>query len=895
MKKTITVIDTFGFLFRSYFALPPLRSREGFPTGLLTGFINFISNIGKDFQTDYIVFALDAKGNTFRNDLFENYKAHRPDVPEDLLKQLPIAISWIEQMGFKTAIRTGFEADDIVASIAHDAKIKGLEVRIVSHDKDLYQLIEDDTIYLFDPTKKVIINEEKCFEKYGVHPSLFTDYQSLLGDSADNIPGVKGIGAKTAEALIKEFGTLENIYENLENIAKKRTKELLIEGKEMAFISKQLVTLSKDCHVIDNLEEFVLPLENPILKISETLIKYDMHKILEKVSKNGMSYKTEIPKEIEKKDDKLEYILLDNEHSLSLVINTIPRDSIISFDTETTDIDVTKAKIVGFSFAYEENKAYYVPIAHSYLGVGNQISKEAARQAIVQLNRFKLVLQNFKYDYQIVKYNFDLELKLYADTMILSWLLNTNEKVGLDYQIDKYFKHKMISFKDVVKKGEDFSNIDISKACEYAAEDALMTLKLFNKQLEIFKEDGKEELLKLAFELEFDFIYVLAEMENNGIKIDVELLKQYKEKSNKYINELTNQIHVVSDVKFNINSPKQLGVVLFETLGLTSSKKTKTGYSTDEAVLSGLVDEHPVIPLLLKYREAYKLQSTYIEPLLELGLKNSDNRVHTSFLHTGTATGRLSSKNPNLQNIPVGSDSILQIRQAFIPKDGYKLVGVDYSQIELRLLAHFSQDVALVDAFKNDLDIHYQTAVKIFGEDKAKEKRNIAKSINFGLLYGMGSKKLGDTLGIPSKEAKQYIDSYFEAFKSVKDYLKSIEDFAYTNGYVKTLLNRKRLFDFDSANAMMKAAYLREAVNTLFQGSAADLIKLSMIEIYKKYKNNDNIKLLLQIHDELIFEVKEECLNEVCNDLKAIMEDVYNLNVPLKVSLAVGNSWQELK
>ena len=895
MKKTITVIDTFGFLFRSYFALPPLKSREGFPTGLLTGFINFISNIGKDFQTDYIVFALDAKGNTFRNELYDGYKAHRPDVPEDLLKQLPIAISWIEQMGFKTAIRTGFEADDIVASIAFDAKNKGLEVRIVSHDKDLYQLIDDDTIYLFDPTKKVIINEEKCFEKYGVHPSQFTDYQSLLGDSADNIPGVKGIGAKTAEALIKEFGTLENIYANIESITKKRTKELLLEGKEMAFISKKLVTLSKDCHMIDNLEEFILPFENPILKISETLIKYDMHKILEKVSKNGMSYKTEIPKEVEKKEDKLEYILLDNEHSLSLVINTIPRDSIISFDTETTDIDVTKAKIVGFSFAFEENKAYYVPISHSYLGVGNQISMEAARQAIIQLNRYKLVLQNFKYDYQIIKHNFDIELKLYADTMILSWLLNTNEKVGLDYQIDKHFRHKMISFSDVVKKGENFSNVEISKACEYAAEDALMTLKLFNRQLEIFKEKNEEEILQLAFDVEFEFIYVLAEMENNGIKIDVELLKEYKEKSNKYISELTSKIHEISGVEFNINSTKQLGVVLFETLGLTASKKTKTGYSTDEAVLSSIENEHPVIPLLLKYREAYKLQSTYIEPLLELGLKNEDNRIHTSFLHTGTATGRLSSKNPNLQNIPVGSDSILQIRQAFIPKEGYKLVGIDYSQIELRLLAHFSQDEALVDAFKNNLDIHYQTAVKIFGEERAKEKRGIAKSINFGLLYGMGSKKLGDTLGIPSKEAKQYIDSYFEAFKSVKDYLKSIEDFAHMNGYVKTLLNRKRLFNFESANAMMQAAYLREAVNTLFQGSAADLIKLSMIKIYQKYKNNDKMRLLLQIHDELIFEIKDEFVNDFTEEIRQIMENIYPLNIPLKVSVAIGNSWQELK
>ena len=894
MKKTITVIDTFGFLFRSYFALPPLKSRDGFPTGLLTGFINFVANIGKDFQTDYIVFALDAKGDTFRNELFDGYKAQRPSVPEDLLKQLPIAISWIEQMGFKTAIRTGFEADDIVASIAFDAKLKGLEVRVVSHDKDLYQLIEDDYIYLFDPIKKVVINEAKCFEKYGVHPKQFTDYQSLLGDSADNIPGVKGVGAKTAEALIQQFGTLENIYANLENIEKKRWRILLEENQEMAFISKQLVTLSKDCHIIDNLEDFLLPIENPILKISDILQKYDMSKILDRINKNGMSFKTDIPKEIEKTIE-AKYVLLNDENKLSLAINSIPRDAIVAFDTETTDLDVQKAQIVGFSFSYEENTAYYVPISHHYLGVPEQISKDAAKLAIVQLNRHKLVLQNFKYDYQIIKNNFDIELKLFADTMILSWLLDTNEKVGLDYQVDKYFKHKMIAFKDVVKKGENFSNVDISSACDYAAEDALMTLKLYNKQLEVFKEKESEDLLKLAFSIEFDFIYVLASMENNGIKIDVELLKEYKEKSTKYISELTNDIYKASGVEFNINSPKQLGVVLFETLGLPTAKKTKTGYSTDEGVLSGLKDAHDVVPLLLKYREAYKLQSTYIEPLLDLGLKNSDNRIHTSFLHTGTATGRLSSKNPNLQNIPVGTESVLQIRSAFIPQDGYKLIGIDYSQIELRLLAHYSKDEALVSAFNNDLDIHYQTAVKIFGEENAKDKRNIAKSINFGLLYGMGSKKLGDTLGIPSKEAKLYIDSYFEAFKSVKDYLKSIEDFAHINGYIKTLLNRKRLFDFETANAMVKAAYLREAVNTLFQGSAADLIKLSMIEINKKYKNNDNVKMLLQIHDELIFEVKEGSVKNTVEELKQIMENVYKLNIPLKVSIAIGNSWQELK
>jgi DNA polymerase-1 len=892
MKKTITVIDTFGFLFRAYYALPPLKSKSGFPTGLLTGFMNFVSNIGKDFQTDYIVFALDSKGDTFRSEIYNEYKSHRPDVPEDLLKQLPVAIDWIEKMGFKTAIKSGFEADDIVASIAKDGKEKGYEVRIVSHDKDLYQLIEEG-IYLFDPIKKVVITRESCFDKYGVYPEQFTDYQSLLGDSADNVPGVKGVGAKTAQALIEQFDNLDNIYANLENIEKKRWVTLLTEGKEMAYISKQLVTLSKDCHCIDNIEEFNLPKENPILKIADTLMEHDLNRIVDRVNKDGLNYKTKIPesKVIEKND----YILLDNDEKLFSVINSIPKDSIVAFDTETTDVDVRNAKIVGFSFAWENNQAYYAPIAHFYLGVGDQINLESARKAIMQLNGFKLVLQNFKYDYAIVKKNLDFELKLYADTMIMSWLLNTSEKVGLDYQIDKYFDHKMITFKDVVKKGENFSNVEVSKACEYAAEDALMTLKLYNKLLEVFKDNEEEELLDIAFKYEFDFTYVLAQMEEKGVKVDPSILEKLKNENSLYIQELTKDIYNKAGSEFNINSPKQLGVILFETLGLKGAKKTKTGYSTNETVLSKLYDEHEIIPLLLKYRESYKLQSTYIEPLLQLAQKDEENKVYTSFIQTGTATGRLSSKNPNLQNIPVRTSAGAQIRSAFIPQEGYTFVGIDYSQIELRLLAHFSEDESLLEAFNSDLDIHHQTAVKIFGEEEAAKNRSIAKSINFGLLYGMGSKKLSDTLGISVRDAKRYIESYFEAFSNVKNYLKSIEEYSFEHGYVKTLINRKRLFDYDSANGMQKAGYLRESVNTLFQGSAADLIKLSMIKISNKYKSYNSCRMLLQIHDELIFEVKEGECEKITDDLAKIMEEIYQLKVPLKVSKTLGKSWQSLK
>ncbi|WP_419769831.1 MAG: DNA polymerase I [Candidatus Marinarcus sp.] len=899
-NKTITVIDTFGFLFRSFYALPPLKSKSGFPTGLLTGFMNFISNIGKDFQTDYIVFALDSKGDTFRNELYSEYKAHRQEVPQDLLTQLPIAISWIEKMGFKTASRVGFEADDIVASIAHDAREKGLIVRIVSHDKDLYQLIDDNKIFLFDPIKKEIVNEEKCITKYGVKPIQFIDYQALIGDSADNIPGVKGVGAKTAQALLEQYETLDNIYANLENIEKPRWAKLLDENKEMAYLSKKLVTLKTDSHCIEVLEEFLLPRENPILKIENTLLEYDLNKIIERVHQNGLNYKTHMPSQtqpvvVEKKESAFESILVQNAEEMFKIIDSILPDDIVAFDTETTSVDAKKASIVGFSFCFNDTKAYYVPIGHFYLGVGEQISKENAKEAILKLNAHKLVLQNFKYDSQIIKHNFDIELKLYADTMILAWLLNSDEKVGLDYLADKYFSHTMIGFNDVVKKGENFSNVDLEKASQYAAEDAYMTYKLYYKLLDEFKKNGCEHLLEIAKNVEFDFIHVLTYMQENGIKVNTALFKELKESNIKYLQNLTSKIYEEAGSEFNINSTKQLGVILFEHLNLPPTKKTKTGYSTNEAVLSKLVDKHPLIPLLLEYREAYKLQSTYIEPLLELALKDKENKIYTSFLQTGTATGRLSSKNPNLQNIPVKSEAGKAIRNGFIASENKILIGIDYSQIELRLLAHFSKDKALVEAFQKGLDIHMQTAIKIFGEEEAASKRNIAKSINFGLLYGMGSKKLGETLGIASTEAKKYIESYFEAFSSVKEYLKSIEDFALEHGFVETLLKRRRNFDFNSAGGMQRAMYLREAVNTLFQGSAADLIKLSMIEIYKKYKDNSDLKMLLQIHDELIFEATESKADEFAQDLKNIMINVYKLGIPLEVSLSLSKSWGTLK
>ena len=850
--------------------------------------MNFISTLNKEHNTDYILFALDSKEKTLRKDLDPNYKANRPAPPEDLIKQLPIAIKWIEEMGFKQMIMPGYEADDIIGSIVTYAKKNDFKVRIVSHDKDLYQLIDDDRIMMYDPMKKLDINEEKCIEKYGVPPSQIVEFLALVGDAADNIPGVKGIGPKGATKLLKEFPTLEAIYENLDKIANPRTVKLLTESRENAFLSKTLATLYDDLIEACDISEFTFPETNPILNIADDLLEYDMNAILKRAGanyeRNSKSVET-MPKK------QFQPLLLNTKEKLSSVLDKLPENAIIAFDTETTGIDAQTAKIVGFSFAFDEQKAYYVPITHNYLGVGEQVTMEDAKASLARLFEHKVLGQNLKYDYAILKHNFGLtDLPVYADTMIISWLLDSSLSAGLDNMAKRYFQHDMIPFKETVKKGETFASVELVDACKYAAEDAWMTLKLFN----FFQDKLGAELEKVALDVEYPFINTLIMIEDAGIMIDIPFFETLLKDASEKIANLTKEIYTLATREFNINSTQQLGSVLFETLGLKAGKKTKTGYSTNEKVLNDLYDDHAIIPKLLEYREIYKLRSTYIDPLLKLAKKEDDRRIHTSFLQTGTTTGRLSSKNPNLQNIPVRTEMGRRIREGFIAKEGYKLIGIDYSQIELRLLAHFSQDSALMNAFEHDKDIHLETATKIFGESEAKEKRNIAKSINFGLLYGMGSRKLGQTVGVSTAEAKVYIENYFASFPTVKNYLTSIQEAAKRENCVHTLLGRRRVFDYESANAFEKAGFERESVNTVFQGSAADLIKLSMNKLLKEM-NPDEGAMLLQIHDELIFEVKEEFAETYAHRAKEIMEQIYPLTVPLVCSVSIGDNWGELK
>ncbi len=892
--KILTVIDTFGFFFRSFYALPPLKNSEGFPTGLLTGFANLIHNLEKEYPTDYLLFALDAPGPSFRQKIDPNYKAQRPEAPPELKAQLPVAIEWIEKMGLSKLSLENYEADDVIASMVKCAKEQGIKVRIVSHDKDLYQLIDDRNVVLFDPIKKIEIDEKACEDKYGIHPCQFTDYQALIGDSSDNVPGVPGIGPKTAVKLLAQFKSLDGIYEHIDEVKPERIKNLLIKHKDDAYRSRELVTLRDDIFDNCDLTAFRMPPNDPLLRIEDELRKYEMRNILRRLQKESGSA-LQIKRE---SGNSFEAVLIDDAKSLFSVIESIEENALVAIDTETDSLDTKSAALVGFSFCFDEKRAYYVPVAHSYLGVGDQVGADDANEALKRLLSKRFFGHNLKFDLALLYNVFGFEeVEPFADTMLLAWLADPEGAVGLDRLALRYFDHEMVAFKDTVKKGENFSSVSIEEAAKYAAEDAWMSYRLYFRLKEVLKLQGAEHLLKEAEEVEFPFINLLICMERHGIAIDIERFESLKSEISGRLAKLTEEIYDLAGREFNINSPKQLGEILFVSLALPGGKKNRSGgYSTNEKVLDSLKDEHPIIEKILQYRELHKLMSTYIEPLLKLGKGDPQHRIYTSFIQTGTATGRLSSKNPNLQNIPVKTEEGRRIREGFVAAEGYRLVGIDYSQIELRFLAHFSKDPVLTEAFRSGKDIHMETAVKLFGKEEAASKRNIAKTVNFGLLYGMGSRKLAQTLGISTKEAKEIIENYFASFPTVKSYLESIEAGAKERGYVETLLGRRRYFDFEHANAMQMAAYLREAGNAVFQGSTADLIKMAMLRIHRIIKEESlDAAIELQIHDELIFEIRAKDAEILSKRFAEVMEHTVELDVPLKTSINIGLRWSDLK
>ena len=878
--KTLTIIDTFGFFFRLYYALKNFTSSKGEPSGMVSGFANFIYSLKNEYKSDYIIFALDSKGKTFRSEIDPNYKTNRTPPPPELLAQIPICIEMIEKMGFVSISRENYEADDIIASVVKSCKDKDIFVRIITQDKDLYQLIKDEKVSIYSPISKNDYDEAACLEKYGVKPSQIKDFLALCGDSADNIPGVKGIGAKGAKTLLDEFGSIEAIYENLSLVRNERSKKLLLEGKENAFLSKKLASLYEDLELKDLIEKSAYTQEEPLLKVIEYLERFELNSLLKKLKLNPQN---------QNKNLGFKATLIVDENILFEKLENLESESIIAFDTETTGLDVKEAKIVGFSFCLNENEAFYVPLTHNYLGVGVQISMQAAKKALEKIYSHFIVGHNLKYDFAIVENNFSLPPpKKYADTMILAWLYNPSLRVNMDDLALRLFSYETLHFESVVKKGENFAGVELEKACKYAAEDAYITLRFYL----YFLKNLEPDLLKLAFKSEFDFIEVLRKMEQNGIKLDTQKLRELMQNFENEIKLLSEEIYTICDDKFNLNSPKQVGDILFIKLGLPSSKKGKTGFSTDEKVLESLIGKHPAVGKILSYRELAKLYSTYCEPLLKLALKDSNSRIHSSFLQTGTATGRLSSKEPNLQNIPAHGQYAKKYKSCFVAEEGFSFISLDYSQIELRMLAHFSEDAKLLEAFKNDEDIHARTAIMIFGENNY-ETRSIAKSINFGLIYGMGYKTLSQNLKIEASLAKTYIEKYFNNFTSIKSFFEKVKNEARQNHFIKTLSGRKRYFDFENAKPMQIAMYERESINSILQGSAADIIKLAMLKLCKDL--NEDKRLILQIHDELIFEVKDELCENFEKRARDIMENIVELKVNLKTSSSIAKNWGALK
>ncbi|HEF3114975.1 TPA: DNA polymerase I [Campylobacter jejuni] len=847
---------------------------------MISGFANFIYSLKNEYKSDYIVFALDSKGKTFRSEIDPNYKQNRTPPPPELLEQIPICIEMIEKMGFISVSQEGYEADDIIASFVKTCENRDIFVRIITQDKDLYQLIKDGKTSIYSPISKNDYDEAACLEKYGVKPNQIKDFLALCGDSSDNIPGVKGIGAKGAKTLLDEFGSIEGIYENLTLVRNERSRNLLLEGKENAFLSKKLASLYENLEVQNLIEKATYPDEEPLLKILEILEHYELNTLLKKLRQNP-----------DNKDKNLGFkaTLIQDEDKLFEILNTLDKESIIAFDTETTGLDTKEAKIVGFSFCMNENEAFYVPLTHNYLGVGEQISLQSAKKAIEVIFNHFVIGHNLKYDFKIIQNNFDLNLpQKYADTMILAWLKNPSSRVNMDDLALRLFNYETLHFESLVKKGENFASVELEKACKYAAEDAYITLRFYL----YFLKNLETPLLELAKNCEFDFIKIIMMMEENGIKLDTNALEILMKKFENEIKNLSEEIYTLCEDRFNLNSPKQVGDILFEKLKLPSGKKGKTGYSTDEKVLNILLDKHPVIAKILDYRELAKLYSTYCEPLLKLALKDKNSRIHSSFLQTGTATGRLSSKDPNLQNIPAHGQYAKDYKSCFVAKDGFSFISLDYSQIELRILAHFSEDEKLLNAFANDEDIHARTAIMIFGESNY-ETRSVAKSINFGLIYGMGYKTLSQNLKIEANLAKSYIEKYFENFTSIKKYFETVKNEAKQNGFITTLSGRKRYFDFENAKPMQIAMYERESINSILQGSAADVIKLAMLEINKEL--NEDKKLILQIHDELIFEVKDDLCENFVKKTRDIMENIVKLKVKLKTSSSIAKNWGDLK
>ncbi len=886
-QKTVYLVDGSSYVHRAYHAIRNLSNSKGLPTNAVFGFVKMTLKVMEEKNPGYMVIAFDTKEPTFRHDLYEDYKANRPPMPEDLQVQIPYIRAFVEGLNVTMIEKPGYEADDIIGTLARVGEEKGYRVVIITGDKDFRQLISPN-ISLWDTMKDQVMDLDRFRAEYGLEPGQVIDLMGLSGDTSDNIPGVPGVGEKTALKLIRQFRSLENVFEHMGEIKGKKLQENLGASRDKAVLSKKLVTIERYVPLEETIDDFKRGDPDSAV-LTGIFHELEFRELWDQFAAR---------KEAKAKDYRL---CLSREDLLSLM-SEIEKRKLVSLDTETTSEDPLKAGLVGVSFSLEDDRAFYLPLTHHYLGAPAQLEMSEAlsvMRPVLEDEKIKKVGQNIKYDALVLrKHGVNLR-GIYFDTMIASYVINPGlRQHNLDYLAQHYLNHKMITYREVLGKGlSNFSEVDVDRAMAYSCEDADVTLQLMHLLEEQLKKDMNEDLF---YVLEMKLIPVLIEMEHSGIRIDTVFFRDMSHRFSDQLKAVEQEIYDEAGMEFNINSPQQLGYVLFEKLQLPVQKKTKKtkSYSTDVTVLTKLSALPFRIPkLLLRYRTLSKLKSTYLDALVKR-VDPSTGRIHTSYNQTVAATGRLSSSNPNLQNIPIRGEEGREIRKGFVSEEGHILLSSDYSQVELRIFAHYSGDPAFMEAFREDEDIHARTASEIMGVDKeavTADMRRIAKAINFGIIYGMGSRKLSEELGIDHETAKNYIDAYYERYRGVAEYRDRTIASAKALGYVTTLFNRRRyLPDIDHKNRIIRSEAERMAVNTPIQGTAADLIKMAMIRIHGRLGREAlRTKMLLQVHDELVFEVPDREVQQVRALVREEMEGVYRLDIPLKVDIKIGKNWDE--
>lgn len=916
------LLDAYALIYRSYYAFikNPRVNSKGLNTSAIFGFVNTLEEVLKKENPTYIAVAFDPAGPTFRHEAYEHYKAQRLETPEDIKLAVPIIKQIIEAYNIKILEVPMYEADDVIGTIAKKAEKEDINVFMMTPDKDYGQLTSD-RIFMYKPKFAGngfdILNDKAIMEKYNLaSPLLMIDLLGLMGDSSDNIPGCPGVGAKTAEKLIAEYGTIENILENTSNI-KGTLKDKLESNKEQIIFSKFLATIKIDVPIEFVKEEFerrniddekieLLFEELEFRTLINRVLKRETKFVPKKEEAQGVLFEEfteEVQEEkkystlMELKDMVYSYHLIDNEEEMLKLRDKLSDSNFCSFDTETTSVDPIDAELVGISFSIEEGEAYYVPISANFDKAKNQVE---IFKEILENEKIMKIGQNIKYDIIVLKkYGVEVKGKLF-DTMIAHYLINPELRHNMDYMAETYLNYKTIHIDELIgSRGKNQLNMrDLfpKDICNYACEDADVTLKLKNI---LEKEIENQNISHLLYDIEFPLVYVLADMEYTGVRLDTKALKESSENLTKEMLNIESEIFQLAGTEFNVNSTKQVGEILFDRLKVIEKpKKTKTGqYTTSEEILESLRDTHPIIGKILEYRSLKKLLSTYIDAL-PLLINNTDGKIHTSYNQSVTSTGRLSSSNPNLQNIPIREGHGKDIRKAFIADPGCTFYSADYSQIELRIMAHLSQDPNMIDAFNSGEDIHASTAAKIYKipiKEVTSDMRRKAKTANFGIIYGISVFGLAERLSIPRSESKELIDGYFETYPKVKEYMDNIINTAKEKGYVETILGRKRyLPDINSRNATVRGYAERNAINAPIQGSAADIIKIAMNSIFERFKNeNIRSKMILQVHDELNFNTFDDELSHVEQIVIEEMEKAYKLIVPIKADSGTGNNWLE--